>query len=77
MNDREFAKIHASLRKILRDSLPPLEQPELRRDLWPGMLRRLQEKPLRVPWFDWALLAASIAAAYFFPVLIPALFYHL
>jgi len=30
-----------------------------------------------VPWFDWALLAISGAAAIFFPALIPALAYHL
>lgn len=77
MNDREFVKILDRMRKTLREALPPVRQPELRRDLWPEMLRRLQEKPARVPWFDWALLAVSIAAAYFFPALIPALFYHL
>lgn len=77
MNDREFVKILDRMRKTLREALPPVRQPELRRDLWPEMLRRLQEKPARIPWFDWALLAASIVAAYFFPALIPALFYHL
>ena len=77
MNDREFVKILDRMRKTLREALPPVRQPELRRNLWPEMLRRLQEQPARVPWFDWALLAASIAAAYFFPALIPALFYHL
>lgn len=77
MNDREFIKIQDRMRETLRDSVPPVQQLELRRNLWPEMLRRLQEQPARVPWFDWALLAASIAAAYFFPALIPALFYHL
>ena len=77
MNDRELSKMQDRIRESLREALPAVQRPELRRDLWPGMLRRLQEKPARVPWFDWALLAASIAAAYFFPALIPALFYHL
>jgi hypothetical protein len=65
------------MREKLRDALPPLQQPELRRDLWPDMLRRIEQTPVRVPWFDWALLAISGAAAICFPALIPALVYHL
>ena len=65
------------LRRKLRDALPPLTQPELRRDLWPEMLRRMEQRPVRVPWFDWALLAVAGAAVAFFPGLIPALLYHL
>jgi hypothetical protein len=65
------------LRRKLRDALPPLTQPELRRDLWPEMLRRMKQRPVRVPWFDWALLAVAGAALAFFPRLIPALLYHL
>jgi hypothetical protein len=71
----------ADIREKLRDALPPVGQlengVELRRDLWPDMLRRLEQPPFRVPWFDWALLAISAAAAIFFPALIPALVYHL
>jgi len=70
------------MREKLRDSMPPLNElgqgAELRRDLWPDMLRRLEQAPtVRVPWFDWALLATAGAAAIFFPALIPALLYHL
>ena len=69
------------IRDKLRDALPSVEQlengAELCRDLWPDMLRRLEQSPVRVPWFDWALLAISGAAAIFFPALIPALVYHL
>jgi len=71
----------ADIREKLRDALPPVGQleneAELRRDLWPDMLRRLEQSPVRVPWFDWALLAILSAAAIFFPALIPALAYHL
>ena len=71
----------ADIREKLREALPRLGQlengAELRRDLWPDMLRRLEQSPVRVPWFDWALLAISGAAAIFFPALIPALAYHL
>lgn len=66
----------AAIREELRGALPPLEQPELRRDLWPKMLGRLEQPSVRVPWFDWILLGAACAAAIFFPALIPALVYH-
>lgn len=65
------------LREKLRGALPALQQAELRRDLWPDMLRRLEQPPIRVSWFDWALLGVAAAAAIFFPALIPALLYHL
>jgi len=77
LNADEFA----ATREMLRDAVPPLDElengVELRRDLWPDMLRRLERPRVRVPWFDWALLAAASAAAIFFPALIPALLYHL
>ena len=65
------------LREKLRAALPALGQPELRSDLWPDMLRRLEQPPVRVPWFDWVLLGVASAVAIFFPALIPALLYHL
>jgi hypothetical protein len=71
----------ASTCEELRDAIPPLDElghaAELRRDLWPDMLRRLGRPQARVPWFDWALLATAGAAAIFFPALIPVLLYHL
>jgi hypothetical protein len=65
------------LKSLLKDSFAPVQYTELQRDLWPQMLRRLDEQPLRVPWFDWALAAATVAALLFFPGAIPALLYHL
>jgi type VI protein secretion system component VasF len=50
---------------------------ELRRDLWPGMLKRLEARPAKVPWFDWALLAAAAMWLLFFPRAIPLLLYYL
>jgi len=77
LNTDEFP----AMREKLRDALAPLDAlengTELRRDLWPDMLRRLERPRIRVPWFDWALLATAGAAAIFFPALIPALLYHL
>ena len=50
---------------------------ELRRDLWPEVLRRLEDRPVRVPWYDWALVGLSAAMFLAFPRLILVLAYHL
>ncbi|MGC1616945.1 MAG: hypothetical protein WA765_00505 [Candidatus Acidiferrum sp.] len=68
------------LRELLKQSIPPDANTELRRDLWPQMLAKLAEHPAlaqNVPWFDWTLAALACAALIFFPGIIPALFYHL
>ena len=53
--------------------------PEQRRNLWPRMLRRLDERSTAsaVPWFDWALLALVLICILAFPHSIPVLLYHL
>jgi hypothetical protein len=71
----------AEVRALLKESVPPIRDMELSRDLWPEMRERLMsESPaaggLRVPWFDWVLAAAAGAALLVFPGIIPALFYH-
>jgi hypothetical protein len=77
LNADEFA----AMREKLRDAVPPIDElkndAELGRDLWPDMLRRMEQPRLRVPWFDWALLAFTGAVLVFFPALIPALLYQL
>jgi hypothetical protein len=67
---------HDDIRRLLQDAFPPVNA-ELRRDLWPAMSRRLDERPRRFVWYDWALagLAGSVIVA--FPDLILVLFYHL
>lgn len=72
MNESEIT----ALKKNLRAAVPPLQKPELTRDLWPGMLHRFDQRSLRVSWFDWALLGALFATILFFPNVIPALLYH-
>ena len=72
-NDRD-------LRELLKQIIPPAANLELRRDLWPQMLSKLEEQSApvnKVPWFDWAFAACAAAALLFFPGIIPALFYHL
>ena len=50
---------------------------ELKRDLWPDMHRRLDERTLRVSLFDWALIAAVAVWVIVFPEAAVALLYHL
>jgi hypothetical protein len=76
MNEHEQERIE----KVLKKTLPPvgaLGSAELRRDLWPAMLARLEARPAAMPWFDWALLAVVAVWLVFFPGAIPVLFYHL
>lgn len=66
------------MKQLLRQALPPIgAQAGPERDLWPAMLRKFDERPARVPWFDWVLaggLAAFVAA---FPAAVPLLLYNL
>jgi hypothetical protein len=76
MNEHDQKRIE----QLLKQSLPPVSAQftaDLRRDLWPAMLKRLDARSAAVPWFDWALLAAVIAWFAFFPGAIPVLLYHL
>ena len=76
MNEQDQERI----KQLLKETMQPITGQvgsELRRDLWPAMLKRLEARPPAVPWFDWALLAAAAAWLAFFPGAIPVLFYHL
>jgi hypothetical protein len=66
------------LRELLKDAIGPAKNLELQRDLWPEMLKRLdQQQTIHVPWFDWALAALLSGALLVFPGVIPALLYHM
>ncbi|HTW67548.1 MAG TPA: hypothetical protein VME17_23175 [Bryobacteraceae bacterium] len=80
MKEQEQERIE----KLLRKTMQPVagHAGELRRDLWPAMLKRLEAKHaflswFEVPWFDWALLAVVAALLIIFPGAIPVLLYHL
>lgn len=60
------------LRELLKRGMAPMRA-ELRRDLWPEVLRRVEERRVRVPWFDWVLAAGATACLLIFPHVIPAL----
>ena len=70
MNDDE-------INELLRDSLRPVDDLELTRDLWPAMQRRLDKRTLSVPMVDWALIAAVLLCLAVFPEVGLALLYHL
>jgi len=64
------------IREALKQSFPPVNT-ALRRDLWPAVLRKLDARPVRVPWYDWALIGLSASVFLFFPQLILVFAYHL
>ena len=64
------------IREALKQSFAPVS-PELRRDLWPAVLRKLDSRPRPVPWYDWALIALSVSVVLVFPQLILVFAYHL
>jgi hypothetical protein len=53
---------------------PPAELPT---DLWPAMLRKLDQTPVKVPWYDWGLAAVLAGILIFFPKILLLFVYHL
>ena len=77
-NKRNDQKNEMEIQALLKHAFGPVKDADLQRDLWPQMLRRLDaQQQSHVPWFDWALAAALVAALLFFPGTIPALLYQL
>lgn len=82
MTNEENSK---EIEALLKAAIAPVKNSELRRDLWPQMLRKLDEQPSPVDpvpmnnvlWFDWALAGILGVALFLFPGAIPALLYHL
>ena len=65
------------IQELLKSSMGPVADPELKRDLWPEMLRKLEERSTRASWLDWVLVALAMAWCLLFPQAIPGLLYHL
>jgi hypothetical protein len=72
MNEHDDRQI----REALKQSFQSVNI-ELRRDLWPAVSRKLDARPVRVPWYDWALIGLSASVFLFFPQLIVVFAYHL
>jgi hypothetical protein len=65
------------MNELLKSALPPVKDLDLKHDLWPAMRRRIDERTIRVPIWDWALMAAVLAWVAIFPQSALALLYHL
>jgi hypothetical protein len=66
------------MKELLQQALPPVASSAGPvRDLWPAVLRRLDDQPAALPWFDLALLAGLVALAAVFPTAIPVFLYYL
>ncbi len=72
MNEQDEA-----LKELLKRAAGGPADRELKRDLWPDMLRRLEQPPVRIPWWDWALAAALLLGLLWLPETIPAVLYLL
>ncbi|MCX6629351.1 MAG: hypothetical protein NTW28_17175 [Candidatus Solibacter sp.] len=67
MNQEEKEKLTA----LLRSAFPPVGDHGLRGDLWPRMQGRLNHRPTRMAWFDFALAGVAAAGFIAFPAVIP------
>lgn len=70
------------MKHLLQGVLPAVgDDAEPDRDLWPAMLRRMDEQSVHraasVPWFDWALAAGLVVFAAVAPRTIPVILYYL
>jgi hypothetical protein len=69
------------IQQLLRQALPPMQQAEPGRDLWPAVLKKLEPHPRSalqsVPLLDWALAGGLLAFAAIAPMTIPVLLYYL
>jgi hypothetical protein len=65
------------MNELLKSALPPIKDLEPKHDLWPAMRRRIDERTIRVPIWDWALIAAVLALVAIYPQGALALLFHL
>lgn len=62
---------------LLKQHMKPMAQAEPSRDLWPRMLRRLDEKPRPFSNFDLVLFALVVLVIILWPKSIAGFFYQL
>jgi hypothetical protein len=72
MTDKDYEEIG----RLLREAYAK-DDAGLQRDLWPAMLRRIESRTVRVPWYDWALAAGSLALLIMLPGFLVILAYHI
>lgn len=74
--DPEFER----LSRLLKAAMPPVQSSDPPSDLWPRMLRRIEEPPgpaAEFGWREWLLAAAIVLLCAIFPESIALVFYHL
>jgi hypothetical protein len=64
------------IKELLQQAFPA-PNAEMQRDLWPAMLRKLDQTPVKVPWYDWGLAAVLAGILIFFPKILLLFAYHL
>ncbi len=62
--------------RSLRSTVPPWTD-AAPPDLWPRMLRRIDQAPPRFGWLEAALAAAILAAFALYPEIVPVLLWHM
>lgn len=69
---------HEGIPEMLKDVFPPVDT-ELRRDLWPAMLRKMESEAIKkpTPWFDWVLAGCLAGGVVIFPKFLLLVAYHL
>ena len=65
------------IRDRLRAAVPPWDGGDLNTDLWPRMLRRLEEPRVTFGWFEAILAGAAVFALVMFPELLPSVLFNL
>lgn len=73
MNDQ----IDSRICELVRATMAPVTNGELKRNLWPDMCQKLREPTIRSSWFDWGLAAVLVFLLFVFPEAIPGLLYLL
>jgi hypothetical protein len=60
---------YKEIQRSLKDAFSTVD-PELHRDLWPAMLRRMAAEPAAaIPWYDWVLAGCTLVLLALFPKL--------
>lgn len=63
--------------KLIREAVGPVDEHDLQSDLWPRMLRKLDDSYPRFSWFDWVLVGLMLLLCLIAPGAIPGLLYNL
>jgi hypothetical protein len=70
LDDKQF-------KELIKAAIGPMGEQGPARDLWPAMLRKLDEPRIRFSWFDWVLAALAVLLCILVPEALPGLLYHL